>query len=137
MKESFTDANWQSASLPLASEHLECLSELKDKLSPFCILAGDDLFVSNSKLLDARMASCCVIKLTQARVVSEALAAAREAMVRGMSRCVSHRSCETEDAAMCDFAAAIGAELIKIGGPRRGDRTVKYNQLMRLMGGVV
>ncbi|MGB5734214.1 MAG: hypothetical protein WBM40_07225, partial [Thiohalocapsa sp.] len=46
--------------------------------------------------------------------------------------CVSHRSKETEDTAMCDLAVAVGAELIKVGGPRRGDRIAKYNQLLRL-----
>jgi enolase len=48
---------------------------------------------------------------------------------------VSHRSGETEDTAMCDLAVAVGAEFIKIGGPRRGDRIAKYNQLLRLAEG--
>lgn len=44
-----------------------------------------------------------------------------------MSLCVSHRSCETEDLAMCDLAVAVGADYVKIGGPRPGDRVAKYN----------
>ena len=49
-----------------------------------------------------------------------------------MEICVSHRSYETEDTFLCDLAVAVGAQYIKIGGPRRGDRIAKYNQLFRL-----
>lgn len=49
-----------------------------------------------------------------------------------MLTCVSHRSIETEDTFMCDLAVGLRADYIKIGGPRRGDRISKYNQLLRL-----
>lgn len=49
-----------------------------------------------------------------------------------MITCVSHRSIETEDIFMCDLAVALDADYIKIGGPRRGDRIIKYNRLLRL-----
>lgn len=49
-----------------------------------------------------------------------------------MITCVSHRSIETEDTFMCDLAVALDADYIKIGGPRRGDRIIKYNRLLRL-----
>ncbi len=49
-----------------------------------------------------------------------------------MKTCVSHRSIETDDTFMCDLAVAMNADFIKIGGPRRGDRIMKYNRLLRL-----
>ena len=50
-----------------------------------------------------------------------------------MKTCVSHRSHETEDTFICDLGIAMGADYMKIGGPRRGDRTEKYNQLIRIL----
>ena len=51
---------------------------------------------------------------------------------KNMTTCVSQRSIETEDTFICDLAVALNSDYIKIGGPRRGDRISKYNQLLRL-----
>lgn len=97
------------------------------------MIVGDDLFATNSANIDCGLASGILLKMNQVGTVSGTLKAAETARAAGMRLCVSHRSKETEDTAMCDLAVALGAELIKVGGPRRGDRIAKYNQLLRLV----
>jgi enolase len=97
-----------------------------------CPVVGDDLFATSSRYVTPGLADGILLKLNQVGTVTGALEAARAGRAAGMILCVSHRSGETEDTAMCDFAAAVGASFIKVGGPRRGDRTAKYNQLLRL-----
>jgi enolase len=96
------------------------------------MVVGDDLFATNVKNIDPGLASGILLKMNQVGTVSGTLDAAIAARKAGMRLCVSHRSKETEDTAMCDLAVAVGADLIKVGGPRRGDRIAKYNQLIRL-----
>jgi enolase len=95
-------------------------------------VVGDDLFASDATRVRADLADAVLLKPSQAGTVTATLDAAAAARAAGLSLVVSHRSGETEDTAMCDLAVAVGAELIKIGGPRRGDRLAKYNQLLRL-----
>jgi enolase len=95
-------------------------------------LVGDDLFATDAGRVDQRLADGILLKPSQAGTVTATLDAALAARRAGMLLAVSHRSGETEDTAICDLAAALGAELIKVGGPRRGDRLAKYNQLLRL-----
>jgi enolase len=97
------------------------------------LIVGDDLFATDVHYVvpDAG-ATGILLKMNQAGTLTATLEAAQQARAYNMSLCLSHRSCETEDTAMCDLAVAIGADLIKIGGPRRGDRIAKYNQLLRL-----
>jgi len=96
------------------------------------LLVGDDLFATDEARVDRSLADGILLKLSQAGTVTATLAAAAAARRAGMALAVSHRSGETEDTAMCDLAVAVGADLIKVGGPRRGDRLAKYNQLLRL-----
>lgn len=96
------------------------------------MIVGDDLFATNVKNIDPGLATGILLKMNQVGTVTGTLDAAVAARKAGMRLCVSHRSKETEDTAMCDLAVAVGAELIKVGGPRRGDRIAKYNQLLRL-----
>ena len=98
-------------------------------------IVGDDLFATNIKNIDPELASGILLKMNQVGTVSGTLDAAIMARKAGMKLIVSHRSKETEDTAMADLAVAVGAELIKVGGPRRGDRIAKYNQLIRLAEG--
>jgi enolase len=93
---------------------------------------GDDLFATNVNHIAKGLASGILLKMNQIGTLTGTLRAAEAARNAGMILCVSHRSGETEDTAMCDLAVALGARFIKIGGPRRGDRTAKYNQLLRL-----
>ena len=95
-------------------------------------VVGDDLSVTDAARIRPDLASGVLLKLSQAGTVSATLDAAARAREAGMVIAVSHRSGETEDTSMCDLAVAIGADLIKVGGPRRGDRLAKYNQLLRL-----
>jgi enolase 1/2/3 len=93
---------------------------------------GDDLFATNADYISKGLASGILLKMNQVGTLTATLGAAEAARNADMILCISHRSGETEDAAMCDLAVAVGARFIKVGGPRRGDRTVKYNQLIRL-----
>jgi enolase len=95
-------------------------------------VVGDDLFVTDHDRVRGGLADALLLKLSQAGTLTATLQAARAARAAGLKLAVSHRSGETEDCAMCDLAVAVGAEFIKVGGPRRGDRLAKYNQLLRL-----
>jgi enolase len=95
-------------------------------------LIGDDLFASDASRVSAELADGILLKPSQAGTISGLVAAATRAREAGMTIAVSHRSGETDDTVICDIACALGAEVIKVGGPRRGDRLAKYNQLLRL-----
>jgi enolase len=105
---------------------------LRAELPLSTTLVGDDLFATDASRVDHRLADGILLKPSQAGTVTATLDAALAARRAGMLLAVSHRSGETEDTAICDLAVALGAELIKVGGPRRGDRLAKYNQLLRL-----
>ena len=106
--------------------------ELTGYASASTMIVGDDLFATNAENIDPGLATGILLKMNQVGTVTGTLDAAVAAREAGMRLCVSHRSKETEDTAMCDLAVAVGADLIKVGGPRRGDRIAKYNQLLRL-----
>lgn len=106
--------------------------QLQRSRPPSALVFGDDLFATDCTRLDPELANGMLLKINQVGTLSSALACAAAATKANMKICVSHRSGETEDAFICDLAVAIGATFIKVGGPRRGDRTVKYNQLLRL-----
>ena len=97
---------------------------------------GDDLFVTNIKRLqkgiDEKTCNSILIKLNQIGTLTETVDAVLMAKKAGMTAIVSHRSAETEDAFMADFVVAMGTGQIKTGAPARGERTAKYNQLMRI-----
>ncbi|MCR4276876.1 MAG: phosphopyruvate hydratase, partial [Candidatus Roizmanbacteria bacterium] len=97
---------------------------------------GDDLFVTNIKRLqkgiDEKTCNSILIKLNQIGTLTETVDAVLMAHKAGMTAVVSHRSAETEDAFMADFVIAMGTGQIKTGAPARGERTAKYNQLMRI-----
>ncbi|MBF9130148.1 hypothetical protein I0C86_14460 [Plantactinospora sp. S1510] len=105
---------------------------LRRDLPPTTTVIGDDLFATDAARVDSSLADGILLKLSQAGTLTATLEASRAAREAGLVSAVSHRSGETEDTAMCDLAVGVGAELIKVGGPRRGDRLAKYNQLLRL-----
>ncbi|MCX4881500.1 hypothetical protein [Streptomyces sp. NBC_00847] len=107
-------------------------ARLRGSLPQSTSVVGDDLFATDATRIGPGRADGILLKLSQAGTVTATLAAAAAARRAGMLLAVSHRSGETEDTAMCDLAVAVAAELIKVGGPRRGDRLAKYNQLLRL-----
>ena len=93
---------------------------------------GDDLFATDADRVTPELADGILLKPSQIGTISGLVAAAAQARLAGMAIAVSHRSGETDDTVICDIASALGADLIKVGGPRRGDRLAKYNQLLRL-----
>lgn len=99
-------------------------------------LVGDDLFVTNTEILqkgiDRGVANSILIKVNQIGTLSETLAAINMAHAANYTAVVSHRSGETEDVTIADLAVATGAGQIKTGSLSRSDRVAKYNQLIRI-----
>lgn len=120
---------------PFYEEAFEDFEALTNELWD-TIIVGDDLFVTNierlSKGVDMGAANALLLKINQIGTLSEAFDAANMASRNGYTVIVSHRSAETEDTTIADIAVAIGAEMIKTGAPARGERTAKYNQLLRI-----
>jgi enolase len=108
--------------------------EAMARLGGRTLIVGDDLFATTARRLRRDLAGGILLKMSQAGTVTAAIEAARAGLAGSFTLCVSHRSGETEDCGMCDFAVGIGARYLKLGGPRRGDRIAKYNQLIRLDG---
>jgi enolase len=99
-------------------------------------LVGDDLFVTNPERLrrgiEVGAANSILIKVNQIGTLTETLEAIAVARAAGYTTVMSHRSGETEDATISDLAVATNAGQIKTGSPCRGERTAKYNQLLRI-----
>jgi len=99
-------------------------------------IVGDDLFVTNverlRKGIEMKAANALLLKVNQIGTLSEAVDAAQLAFRNGYGVVVSHRSGETEDTTIADLAVALNSGQIKTGAPARGERTAKYNQLIRI-----
>ncbi|MCC5812363.1 MAG: phosphopyruvate hydratase [Ectothiorhodospiraceae bacterium] len=110
--------------------------QLTDKLGQRCQLVGDDLFVTNTRILqegiDKGIANSILIKFNQIGTLTETLDAIALAEGAGYTAVVSHRSGETEDTTIADLAVASSATQIKTGSLCRSDRVAKYNQLLRI-----
>ena len=109
---------------------------LTDKLGDRVQLVGDDLFVTNTRILkrgiDERIGNAILIKFNQIGSLTETLNAIRMAQDAGFTAVISHRSGETEDATIADLAVGTCAGQIKTGSLCRSDRVAKYNQLLRI-----
>ena len=109
---------------------------LTDRIGERCQLVGDDLFVTNTKILsqgiEQGVANSILIKVNQIGTLTETLAAIDMAKAAGYTAVVSHRSGETEDTTIADLAVATNAGQIKTGSLSRSDRIAKYNQLIRI-----
>jgi enolase len=109
---------------------------LTDKLGSKVQLVGDDLFVTNTKILkrgiDERIANSILIKINQIGTLTETFAAIEMAKRAGYTAVISHRSGETEDSTIADIAVGSNAGQIKTGSLSRSDRMAKYNQLLRI-----
>jgi len=123
---------------PLHEDDFEGFAKITHELSGRVQIIGDDLFVTNVKRLakgiNMGSANALLLKVNQIGTLSEAMAAADLASEHGYRVVVSHRSGETEDPAIADISVGIGAQMIKTGAPARGERTAKYNQLLRIEG---
>ncbi len=121
---------------PLSQEDWEGWSSLYQRLSGTSIILGSDLTATNPYRLqmatDKKAINGIVIKPNQVGTVIEALAIAEAAKEIGLKITVSHRSNETNDDFMADFAVAVSADYIKIGSLSRGENIAKYNRLMQI-----
>lgn len=110
--------------------------ELTKRLGEKIQLVGDDLFVTNTKRLDAGIklhcANAILVKVNQIGNLSEAFEAVEMAHKNGYKAVISHRSGETEDTTIADIAVALNAGQIKTGAPCRSDRVAKYNRLLAM-----
>ena len=121
---------------PLSEDDWEGWRLLTDSLGNKVQLVGDDIFVTNKARLQQGIqlgiANSILIKLNQIGTLSETLETIRLAKKSGYTTVISHRSGETEDTTIADLAVATNAGQIKAGAPCRGERTAKYNQLVRI-----
>src|SRR3954463_9171187 len=99
-------------------------------------LVGDDLFVTNTKILQGGInngiANSILIKVNQIGTITETINAVQLAQTNGYTTIMSHRSGETEDTTIADLAVALNCGQIKTGSASRTDRMAKYNQLIRI-----
>jgi enolase len=111
-------------------------AHLTERLGKKVQLVGDDLFVTNTKILkegiDKGIANSILIKINQIGTLSETFAAIEMAKRAGYTAVISHRSGETEDSTISDIAVGLNAGQIKTGSMSRSDRIAKYNQLLRI-----
>src|SRR5690606_7450439 len=109
---------------------------LTEQLGKKVQLVGDDLFVTNTRILkegiQKGVANSILIKINQIGTLTETFAAIEMAKRAGYTAVVSHRSGETEDSTIADIAVATNAMQIKTGSLSRSDRMAKYNQLLRI-----
>ena len=120
----------------MAEDDYEGWQLLTERLGDRIQLVGDDLFVTNKKLLEVgiekHMANAILIKLNQIGTVTEAIETILLAKRNKYSTIISHRSGETEDTFIADFAVGLNLGQIKTGSMSRGERICKYNRLMRI-----
>lgn len=120
----------------MAEDDWEGWKILTDRLGKKIQLVGDDLFVTNTKILregiDRGVGNSILIKINQIGTLTETFAAIELAKRYGYTSVISHRSGETEDSTIADIAVATNAMQIKTGSLSRSDRMAKYNQLLRI-----
>ncbi len=120
----------------MAEEDWQGWSAITGLIGDTVQLVGDDLFVTNSQRLamgiEKGVANSILIKVNQIGTLSETLDTMAMAQGAGYTAVVSHRSGETEDSTISDLVVATNAGQIKTGAPSRGERTAKYNQLLRI-----
>jgi enolase len=124
IEDGMSESDWQGWAL------------LTQRLGRRVQLVGDDLFVTNTRILkqgiEQGIANSILIKVNQIGTLTETLAAIEMASGAGYSAVISHRSGETEDCTIADIAVATSATQIKTGSMSRSDRVAKYNQLLRI-----
>jgi enolase len=121
---------------PFQEEDYDSFAALTQKIGHRMQVMGDDIFVTNVTRikvgLEKHSANSVLIKLNQIGTITETIQAINLALKSGWTAVISHRSGETDDATIADFVVAMGTGQIKTGAPARGERTAKYNQLLRI-----
>ncbi|HET7480348.1 MAG TPA: phosphopyruvate hydratase [Rubrobacteraceae bacterium] len=120
----------------LAEDDWEGWAMITERLGGRVQLVGDDLFVTNKKILaegiEKGVGNSILIKVNQIGTLTETFETMDLAHKSGYTTMISHRSGETEDSTISDLAVAVNAGQIKTGAPARGERVAKYNQLLRI-----
>ena len=120
----------------IAEEDWTGWRELTERLSERVQLVGDDLYATNPERIrqgiERKASNAVLVKLNQIGTVTETMEAVRMAKRAGWGTVISHRSGETEDTTIADLAVGTAAGQIKAGAPSRGERTAKYNRLLRI-----
>jgi enolase 1/2/3 len=121
---------------PLAEDDWESWEALTARLGTSTQIVGDDIFVTNpsrfARGIRSGVANAILIKVNQIGTLTETLDVIEMARAAGYRCMISHRSGESEDSTIADLAVATGVGQIKSGAPNRGERTAKYNQLLRI-----
>ena len=122
----------------MSEDDISGWKDLTEKLGKKIMLVGDDLFVTNKERLkmgiDASLGNAILIKPNQIGTVSEVIETVDLAKQNGYKCIMSHRSGETADTFIADFAVSLGCEFIKSGAPARAERVEKYNRLTEIEG---
>ncbi|AZQ63642.1 phosphopyruvate hydratase [Flammeovirga pectinis] len=121
---------------PLAEKDWDGFTKFTEKYGDKIEVVGDDIFVTNTKYIkegiDKKAANSCLIKLNQIGSVTETIEAVRMCREAGWRYFLSHRSGETEDTFLADFAVAMDGGHLKTGSACRGERIAKYNRLLEI-----
>jgi len=121
---------------PFSEDSFEDSAKITSKLAKRVKIIGDDLYVTNpgriAKGIESKSTNAILIKLNQIGSVTETLEAIKMAREARWAVIVSHRSGETEDTFISHLATAVESQFIKAGAPARGERTAKYNELIRI-----
>lgn len=120
----------------LGEDDWEGWTALTAKISDKCLVVGDDLLATNKdrlkEAIEKKAVSAVIVKPNQIGTVTEAIDFTNQAKEAGLRTVISHRSGETEDTFIADFAVGVGADFAKLGAPSRGERVSKYNRLLRI-----
>lgn len=121
---------------PIQEDDWNSWKQLTSELGSITTVVGDDLLVTNvertTKAIAEKACNSILIKPNQIGTVSETIQVCRQARSAGWKIVVSHRSGETNDTFISDFAVGVGADYVKFGAPARGERVAKYNRLLSI-----
>ena len=121
---------------PYSEDDWKSFSKITRQLGQKIQIVGDDLLVTNpvriKKAIELKACNCLLLKINQIGTITESIQAAKLAAANGLKIMVSHRSGETEDDYIADYAVGISADQIKSGAPVRSERVSKYNRLIRI-----
>ncbi|MCX6809452.1 MAG: enolase [Candidatus Berkelbacteria bacterium] len=121
---------------PVEEDNWDGWVQMMQKIGSKIMIVGDDLLATNMELLkeavEKKAVNAVIVKPNQIGTISDSIAFSNLAKQSGLKLVVSHRSGETEDTFIADFAVGVQAEFCKFGAPSRGERVAKYNRLLRI-----
>lgn len=121
---------------PAEEDDFDSWTNLVSKISSKSLIIGDDLLATNKdrlkEAIEKKSVTAVIVKPNQIGTVTEAIDFVKDAKAANLRIVASHRSGETEDSFIADFAVGVGAQFAKFGAPSRGERVSKYNRLLRI-----